>query len=338
MAINFKLLVESLLTEQFDPNKTFKDNIEAVLKHVYPDTLLAGGNVNRNDLYSKFFVNYGANIQSGGSTYVSDDFLRSNRFFWPVIDIGNRILYSLNNNKNLYINLVSNTQTFDQFITANIQDPNAINQIKQDIETIINDFKNIPAGRPQEYTHFTSYRLNKLNTDLSQLTIQRYNGLTVLNAITEIALLRGIKDKTLIEKVLSYPVDYLTGSTMIPEKFDSEIVNIGGVLLTYYKNTLQSTGIPADQLNTVGTTSGANTQYGKEYLAFIKGSSTLPVFQNIKKLGDLQSAAPNVYAKIQEYTLYIKRGDKPSIWQKAGKAFAGALKGLEDIGSTLERM
>jgi len=319
MAINFKLLVESLLTEQFDPSKTFQENVKLVLKLVYP-------NADIDKLYNIYFFQYGADIQAGGGSYKSDDSLRKERFFWPVIDIGNRVLNAVNSDKNIFLGLKQENQPMSNSVAK---------QHIQYIEDILNDFENIK--KPENYTHFTNYRLNKLNADLSQLTVQKYNNLTVLKAITEIALQRGIKDKSLIEKVLSYPVDYLGGTSMLPKEFDSEIVNIGGVLLTYYKGVLQSTGVPADQLNTVGTASGANTPYGKEYLAFIKGASTSPAFQKSKTLGDLQSAAPNVYAKIQEYTLHVKRGDKPSGWQIAGKAFSGFMKGLEDIGSALER-
>jgi len=323
MAINFKVLVESqLVLEQFDPSKSFKSVIIDIFKKLYktepPDKL-----------FSDYFIDGGQRLFAGGGYKIdTDEVLKSKRYYWPILDIAYLIITYLNIPPANFTDQLL-TKSLDDILNDQIFEKYSATDkisISNNIIQIIDEFAKY--NNPQDYTQFNNYRLRKLSTDLSQLTIQRYNNLPILNAITEIAALRGIKDKNLIKKTLTTPINFLQGRQTLPKDFDSAIVNIGGSLLNYFKLTKQSVGILADVLKDVGTIAGQNTPYGKEFTTFIE----------TKKLSDLQSEAPDIYAKIQEYTLHIKRGDKLTGWQIAGNMFSGVLKGLEDIGNTLSKL
>ena len=371
MAINFKVLVESLL------NESLKDDLISKVPQ--------GASINNTPLEDA--ANQAKNIlKSTGQNYLKVDTLLAVKPLWPLIDTLAYIFKSIKDYK--LINDIS-----DQFVQSFVNDLNkdpSINTIEDyfinssfiTTQMITNAFPNNATGAQQFYdniqakiddykTNASNYRnwflprLKQMQDKTQIIAIEKYLPLTPYNGLTQLLKEYGGYDMRLVESILKYPAETkFTQQSNVEGPVMGSVIEIAKLLLVFYRDyftnadpnmkqtLIQTVGVADENAlitavnNSAGKLTANNKVLQQDFINFIQGNSKLildPTTQEslIKKINDFQGLTDTGQEVFQSF-LYlfnnIKKGIVPSKWQKAGSAFNSFLKGLEDIGDTLSKL
>jgi hypothetical protein len=368
MAINFELLVESLLTESLQndliskvpqgassQNTPLKDAAEWALKI----------------------------LKSSGQSYLKVDTLLAVKPLWPLIDTLAYIFKSLLDNKiiptlndvfvNEFLNNLKNSNVntiVDYFANSNISsqtilkafnnNTNSEQQFYDNLQAKIDDYKT----NANNYRNWFLPRLKQMQDKTQIIAAEKYLPLTPYNGLTQLLKEYGGYDMRLVDNILKYPAETkFTQQSNIEGPVMGSVIEIAKLLLVFYRDyfinadsnikqtLIQTVGVADENAliaatnNSAGKLTASNKVLQQDFINFIQGNSKLildPTTQKslIEKINDFQGLT-NTGQEIFQSFLYvfnnIKKGTVPSKWQVANKMLSDFTKGLEDIGSALER-
>jgi hypothetical protein len=326
--LNFNTLVLEeliLLETTFDPTKNNVYNV--LFTHFQREyrgkptdyDLIIGKNVSTPSTVQ--------NIVAGGAKYLTSSDLREKRVFFPLIDTGAKIYRAINNPTTYYEIIKNGALELNTFVTSTSSSSTLKKINSNSLDVIVESIEYFLNTLPGSYK-ITEPRLLKVLEDLGRLTIEQHLNKTILQSVLDIAKLHE-QNVPVVQNVLLYPVDYITGKSSVPTNFEREILVIASKLVDYYKNVIKNSikTAPSPDVIKVGTLDGVKNKdkYALDYVDFLNGKSTSWPGTIVRTLADLEGKDPNTFETIKEWSQYIKKEDK----------LAKTVSALGQLGQTL---
>lgn len=401
MSIDFKLLVEQIIIEQFDINLPLKQYFTELLRFKPEYKLSIPEEINEEAFFFQLLdlawrINYGSGYSSATDTEIA-----RYRTFWPILDfLCEELFSSLNtkNNqdlKNLDVNLDLNT-----LLTKSGKPGINVNNILNLIQKL---------QTPQNYS-IKNRRINAVKNSTNSLAGDKYKNSTPLNGVLEaIRVVKGYNENQ-VNDIMKFPRKYdLPATIKLTELMP--IRRISQSLYLFYVNKLKNplytpivqalipelASLSVDQVNSaidhsVGQSSPEVRSLQKDYEDFLNGKSKLlvklvaesltkeaisgtelakraammrqssktanisttpsttqnkqktwkptnqPIITTVKDFSQGMGTDQYVQDAYKDFYNSLTRGSVPTGWQTAGRVVKGILGGLQDLGSTLERI
>jgi len=228
---------------------------------------------------------YARAYAGGTKTYLPKSQKATIEDLFPIIDLG-YVLWKFSQKKaeegylgNLYTDNTSIKSIIDG--TQQNHKTFVLNKFEQFQNKLFNQYK------PSEYI---CPELKNTNASLEALGMSQYESMSIYDAIIGITKAKeGIlykittakfTDFNMVDNILFYPTDYITGKSKTTLK-DNSLLNCSSSIINWYKSQIKIFGIdvaleenlklsPNTILNSIGT-SAANDIIKKDYVNFLKG-------------------------------------------------------------------